>query len=195
MLPAPARIATPPTPTRKVSWNPAVPPPPVSGAAVGKILADRLGVGECDGLGECDGEWLGAGVSLADALALWVGVPVAVAVAVAVAVEVAVAVPPGEAVAVPELVPVGDPPGDRDVGVAEGVPLVQAATDADASTVTAAQPIALNLALSGFAAIVGRIFRAPPLRPAGRSQENAAGHKRKACRRHEEAMARSSLGY
>lgn len=156
-----------------------MPPPPVSGAAVGKILADGLGVGECDGLGECDGEWLGVGVSLADAL----GVGVAVAVAL------------GEAVGVAELVRVGDPPGDRDGGVAEGEPPVQAATDADASTVTVAQPIALNLALSGFPAIVERIFRGPPLRPAGRSEENAAGHKGNACRRYAEAMARSSLGY
>ena len=183
MLPAPTTIAAPPRPTRKVSWNPAVPPPPVSGAAVGKILADGLGVGECDGSGECDGEWLGVGVSLADALALRVGVPVAVAVAL------------GEAVGVAELVRVGDPPGDRDGGVAEGEPPVQAATDADASTVMVAQPIALNLALSGFPAIVGRIFREPPVRPAGRFQENAAGHKGKACRRDAEAMARSSLGY
>jgi hypothetical protein len=116
-------------------------------------------------------------------------------VAVAVPVAVAVAVPVAVAVGVPELVRVGDPPGDRDGGVAEGEPPEQAATDADESTVTAAQPIALNLALSSFPAIVGRIFRGPPLRPAGRSQENAAGHKRKACRRYAEAMARSSLGY
>ena len=179
MLPAPARIAAPPRPTRRVSWNPAVPPPPVCGAAVGKkVVADGLGVGE--------GVWVGVGVSLADALALWVGVPVAVAVAVTL----------GEAVGVPGLVLVGDPPGDRDGGAAEGdEPPVQAVTDADASTVTAAQPIALNLAPRGFPAIVGRIFREPPVRPAGRSQENAAGHKGKACRRDAEAMARSSLGY
>jgi hypothetical protein len=167
-----------------VSWNPAVPPPPVCGAVVGKnVVVDGLGVGEWVRAGVGDGEWLGVGVTLADALALWVGV------------LVAVAVPLGEAVGVPELVRVGDPPGDRDVGVAEGVPLVQAATDAEASTVTAAQPMALNLALSGFPAIVGRIFRAPPSCRAGSAGENAAGHKGKACRRHEEAMARSSLGY
>jgi len=183
MLPAPATIAAPPRPTRKVSWNPAVPPPPVSGAAVGKVLADGLGAGECVWLGVGDGEWLGVGVSLAEGLVLGVGVLVAVTVTL------------GEAVGVAEPVPVGDPPGDSDGGVAEGVPLVQAATDADASTVTVAQPIALNLAPSGFPAIVGRIFRKPPLHPAGRSQENAAGHKGKAWRRCAEAMARSSLGY
>jgi hypothetical protein len=187
MLPAPTTIAAPPRPTRKVSWNPAVPPPPVSGAAVGKVLADGLGAGECEwvgvGVGVGDGEWLGVGVALAEGLVLGVGVLVAVSVTV------------GEAVGVAELVPVGDPPGDSDGGVAEGVPLVQAAADADASTVTVAQPMALNLAPSGFPAIVGRIFREPPLRQAGRSQESAAGHKGKACRRYAEAMARSSLGY
>jgi hypothetical protein len=187
MLPAPTTIAAPPRPTRKVSWNPAVPPPPVSGAAVGKVLADGLGAGECEwvgvGVGVGDGEWLGVGVSLAEGLVLGVGVMVAVTVTV------------GEAVGVAELVPVGDPPGDSDGGVADGVPLVQAATEADASTVTVAQPIALNLAPSGFPAIVRRIFREPPLRQAGRSRENAAGHKGKARRRHAEAMARSSLGY
>jgi hypothetical protein len=185
MLPAPTTIAAPPRPTRKVSWNPAVPPPPVSGAAVGKVLADGLGGGVCEwvGVGVGDGEWVGVGVSLAEGLVLGVGVLVAVSVTV------------GEAVGVPELVPVGDPPGDSDGGVAEGVPLVQAATDADASTVTVAQPMALNLAPSGFPAIVGRIFREPPLRQAGRSQESAAGHKGKARRRCAEAMARSSLGY
>jgi hypothetical protein len=183
MLPAPTTIAAPPRPTRKVSWNPAVPPPPVSGAALGKVLADGLGGGVCVWVGVGDGEWVGVGVSLAEGVVLGVGVPVAVIVTV------------GEPVGVAGLVPVGDPPGDSDGGVAEGVPLVQAATDADASMVTVAQPIALNLAPSGFPAIVGRIFREPPLRQAGRSRENAAGHKGKACRRQAEAMARSSLGY
>lgn len=166
-----------------------MPPPPVSGAALGKVLADGLGGGVCDwvGVGVGDGEWLGVGVSLAEGVELGVGVPVAVIVTVGVAV--------GEPVGVAGLVPVGDPPGDSDGGVAEGVPLVHAATDADASRVTVTQPIALNLAPSGFPGIVGRIFREPPLRQAGRSRENTAGHKGKACRRRAEAMARSSLGY
>jgi hypothetical protein len=183
MLPAPTTIAAPPRPTRKVSWNPAVPPPPVSGAALGNVLADGLGGGVCEWVGVGDGEWVGVGVSLAEGVVLGVGVPEAVIVTV------------GEPVGVAGLVPVGDPPGDSDGGVAEGVPLVQATTDADASMVTVAQPIALNLAPSGFPAIVGRIFREPPLRQAGRSRENAAGHKGNACRRQAEAMARSSLGY
>jgi hypothetical protein len=48
MLPAPARIAAPPSPKSMTSWTPAVPPPPVPGAAVGYRLADRLGVGDTD---------------------------------------------------------------------------------------------------------------------------------------------------
>src|SRR5579864_4210941 len=35
MPPAPASIATPPSPRSTVSWNPAVPPPPVRGAPFG----------------------------------------------------------------------------------------------------------------------------------------------------------------
>src|SRR5712691_12642410 len=50
MLPAPARIAAPPRPKSRASWNPAVPPPPVAGAAVGNGLAD--GLGDADALPE-----------------------------------------------------------------------------------------------------------------------------------------------
>jgi hypothetical protein len=35
MLPRPATMAAPPSTAIPVSWNPAVPPPPVTGAAVG----------------------------------------------------------------------------------------------------------------------------------------------------------------
>jgi hypothetical protein len=44
MLPAPARIAPPPSPKSKTSWTPAVPPPPVEGGVLGNALADRRGV-------------------------------------------------------------------------------------------------------------------------------------------------------
>ena len=145
MLPAPARIAAPPSVTSRVSWNPAVPPPPVSGAAVGKAPADWVG-------GGAGAAALLAGAladallarALADVLALLPdGEAVAVPVGVPVAVPVGVAVPVPVGVAVP--VPVGEPPGANDVGVPEGVPPVQAETDADAST--AAHPIAINLPL------------------------------------------------
>jgi len=46
MLPAPARIAARPSPKSRASWNPAVPPPPVGGAAAGNGLAARPGVAE-----------------------------------------------------------------------------------------------------------------------------------------------------
>ena len=152
MLPAPARIAAPPRVTSRVSWNPAVPPPPVSGAAVGKALADWLGVGE--GLGGADL----LAEALADALALLVA---GVALDVSVGVPVGVDVPVGVSVTVP----VGEPPGANDVGVPEGVPPVQAETDADAST--AAHPIAINLPLSRVPAMTERIFIGPPRASAG----------------------------
>lgn len=50
MLPAPARIAATPSPKSRASWNPAVPPPPVGGAAVRNGLAAGLRV--ADGLAE-----------------------------------------------------------------------------------------------------------------------------------------------
>ncbi len=46
MLAAPASTAAPPRAKSRVSWNPAVPPPPVAGAAAGSRLADGLGVAE-----------------------------------------------------------------------------------------------------------------------------------------------------
>jgi hypothetical protein len=152
MLPAPARIAAPPRVTSRVSWNPAVPPPPVSGAAVGKALADWVGVGVGVGVAEGVGVAGLLAEALADALAL---------------------LPDGEAVAVPVdrpagvavLVPVGEPPGANDVGVPEGVPPLQAETDADAST--AAHPIAINLPLSRVPAMAERIFIGPPRASAG----------------------------
>src|SRR5579859_3572489 len=51
MLPAPARIASTPRQNSRTSWNPAVPPPPAPGGAVGNELADGLGGGDGLGLG------------------------------------------------------------------------------------------------------------------------------------------------
>jgi hypothetical protein len=45
MLPAPAAIAAAPITSSRPSWNPAVPPPPVTGAWVGMGLGDGLGLG------------------------------------------------------------------------------------------------------------------------------------------------------
>ena len=120
-----------------MSWNPAVPPPPVAGAAVRNGLADRLGV--------TDGESGGCGVAdrRAEGLTLALGV---------------VAAPLGRLVGV--AVPV--PAGDNGVGVAEGEDPVQAETDAEASMVNVAQPAMASLALSPVPMMVGRIFMGPP---------------------------------
>jgi hypothetical protein len=61
---------------------------------------------------------------------------------------------------VSDLVDVAESPGEKDVGVAEGVPPVQAERDTEAST--AAQPKAVNLALSVVPAMVVRMLRGPP---------------------------------
>ena len=77
-------MAAPPSTAIPASWNPAVPPPPVTGATVGNGvvttglgdgLAEGSGLGllESDGLGEADGlalalaEALGLGETLTDA--------------------------------------------------------------------------------------------------------------------------------
>lgn len=144
MLPAPATMARPPRLSSSVSWNPAVPPPPVAGAAVGKGLADGLGVGEAEWVGVADGVAEGVAVALAEGLAL------------AVAVEVAVAVAVGRPVLV------GEPPGGMDGGVADGELPEHAETDTEASTVTVAQAMALNLPLSRVPVMAERILMGPP---------------------------------
>jgi hypothetical protein len=70
MLPAPARIAPPPSAKSKTSWTPAVPPPPVEGAAVGNALADRLGVGDVLAVAVADafGDAVAVGDAVSDAV-------------------------------------------------------------------------------------------------------------------------------
>ena len=85
----PAAMAVPPSTASPASWNPAVPPPPVTGATVGNGvvntgLGDGLGEGsglglfESDGLGEADGlalaEALGLDETLTDAEPVTAGV-------------------------------------------------------------------------------------------------------------------------
>ena len=75
MLPAPASIAAPLTTNSRPSWSPAVPPPPVCGAAVGDEglgLAAGLGAGDRVGLGDADGR--GEGLALALGVLLLVAV-------------------------------------------------------------------------------------------------------------------------
>src|SRR5215469_18851136 len=52
MAPAPTRIASTPRQNSRTCWNPAVPPPPVPGAAVGNEWADGVGEGVGDGVGD-----------------------------------------------------------------------------------------------------------------------------------------------
>ncbi len=202
MLPAPARIAAPPRPKSRVSWNPAVPPPPVAGAAVGNVVADWLEV--ADGLGVADWLEVADGLGVADGLALALGV-------------VALAVPLGRMVGVAE----PDTPGENEVGVGEGEDAVQAETDAEATMAKVTQQAAVNLALRPVPMVVVRIVMGPPYASGrcrtrfpcpGIRREIAAGpvtaradrrqipgrangHKGKAHRRHRHEMACSSLKY
>ena len=117
MLPAPARTASTPRQKSRTSWNPAVPPPPVAGAAAGKGLADGLG----------DGDGLPIGVVAAG---LAVG-------AVALAVGVVLL---SEAVGVAG----GVPPGENAVGADDGgPPPVQAETDRETNIAKMTQPRAV----------------------------------------------------
>jgi hypothetical protein len=173
MLQVPARIAAAPSPKSSPSCKPAVPQPPVTGAAVGISLLDEV----------------------AGAVTVLVTVGVAAAVAVAVAVCVAVAeaeaeaeaeveltpgvpeeevvvvpdegVLPPEAGAVPEPVAVPEMLTDGvkvgTVGVVED-PL-QAVTATGARRVRAPQHRAVSLARSTVPAIVVRTFMGPPHAP------------------------------
>jgi hypothetical protein len=121
MPPAPARIASTPMQNGMTSWKPAVPPPPVPGAALGNELADGLRDGDGDGL----------------RLGLGLGVVVLGVVVLGVLPELlAPGVPPAEVVGVVGPVP----PGDNEVGVVDGEPAVQADTNAGATMAKAAQP-------------------------------------------------------
>ena len=212
MLPAPARIAAPPRPKSRASWNPAVPPPPVAGAAVGNGLADLLGVADDDA------EWLGVSEGDADRLGVSDELPEELALALALVLgEVAPVVPLGLVLGVADPVSAGK----NGVGVAEGEDVVQAETDSEASMVKVAQLTAVSLALSPVLMMIVRTFMGPPhasgrwrtrfpvLLPeeksradpvaarAGRRQVpgSADGHKGKAHGRKIHAMASSSSEY
>jgi hypothetical protein len=145
-----------------VSRNPAVPPPPVAGAAVGSGLADGLGAADCSADGDSDGDSDG----LAEGLVL----------------SEALAVPLGKMVEVGEVVPAGENEDDPAEGVDDPE---QAETAAEASMVMVPQPMTVSIALSPVPATVVRTFMEPPAR-SGRRQvpESADGHKGKAHGRH-----------
>jgi hypothetical protein len=130
MLPAPSSIATTPSPKSRTCWKPAVPPPPVAGAAVGTGLGVAVGLGVTVGLGVAVG--LGVVVGLGDTVRRGDTVGLAVALGVVLAEALAVA----EALA-----------EDDDVGNAVGEPdVVQAETAAEASMIRMPQPMVVSLA-------------------------------------------------
>src|SRR5690348_5059815 len=134
MPPAPTRIASTPRQNSRTCWNPAVPPPPVPGAAGGNELADEPGEdGPAPDGGALEGGALDGGALEGGALdggALDGGgldVPPEVG---------ALGVPLAETVGVAGL----DPPAENEGGVV-GVELVeQADTDAVVSMAKAAHP-------------------------------------------------------
>ena len=144
MLPAPPSTAAPPRARSRPSWNPAEPPPPVAGAAVGNGLADGLGVTVGVGVGVGVADPLGDGLGLA--LAEWLSVPL------------------GEA----DAVGVGVLAGENEDEAAEGVPAEQAeiATEAQQHLAMALKPVMVSIALSPAPAMVVRTLMDPPSIPA-----------------------------
>jgi hypothetical protein len=145
MLPAPTSIAAAPTAKSRPSCNPAVPPPPVAGAAFGVWLVDEVAVTVTVAVA------VGGGA----VLEVTPGVPDEV-------------VPPSEACAVAGPVPVDEVLTDVEiegiVGVGEEVEL-QAETATGASRIRAPQPRAVSLAPSAVLALVVRTFMRPPRAP------------------------------
>jgi hypothetical protein len=141
-----------PMTSSEACWNPAVPPPPVAGAAVGAGLAVGLGETVGDGLGDAVGEGdglvVGLGLELGLVLGELLGEPDPVADA------------PAEDEAGAEVV--GSAPDEGDPEHAERV--------MEASTVTMPQQTPASLRLDLLPATVLRTFMEPP---------HASGRKRR----------------
>ena len=142
-------MAAPPSTASPASWNPAVPPPPVTGAAVGtNEVNEGLGDGLDDGVGD------GVGLSPLDAAGLCevFGLsevpPLAVLVAELVTEE--------ETDADPVTV------GENTDGGEEVPPDVQAESAKKATTVMRPQPTAVSLARCAVHAMAVRAFIEPP---------------------------------
>lgn len=153
MLPRPATIAAPPTTASPASWNPAVPPPPVTGAPLGTGLGDGLGEGSGIGLSDADG--------LAEALALALSDELALSLALALVLDEAP--PPAVLVAV-ELTPT-EPLAEGmyvDAGGVEAEPEVQAESATQASTVVRPQPTAVSRTRCDVHAMAVRALIEPP---------------------------------
>jgi hypothetical protein len=136
-------MAAPPSTASPVSWNPAVPPPPVTGAAVGNGL-DGTVDGAAEGVGE------GVGLSSAEALAD----------ALAEELVLALAEAPAEVLSEVVALAVGVNTVPDDEGV-EGLE-VQAESATQASTVVRPQPTAVSLTLCAVHAMAVRAFIEPP---------------------------------
>ena len=163
MLPRPATIAAPPTTASPASWNPAVPPPPVTGAAVGTRLGD--GLGEGSGLGLSDADGLAEALALSDELALSLALALELDEAVLVAVEVS----PAEPLAVGRNV---------DGGGVEAEPEVQAESATQASMVVRPQPTTVSRTRCDVPAMAVRALIEPP-RVLGNDHFPVAGRRNK----------------
>src|SRR6516165_10162567 len=154
MLARPAAMATPPSTASPASWNPAVPPPPVTGASVGT------------GLGEGTGE----GVSVPDSAG--------VAEELSVGVEVP---PPRASLDADELGALGDNTVTDEVGLLVPVPVpvpldVQAESATQARMVIRPQPTAVSLNRCAVDAMAVRALIGPPHTP-GNDHFPAAGRR------------------
>jgi hypothetical protein len=165
MPPAPASIAAIPIPRSRGSWNPAVPPPPVGGAAVGNGLAVGLAVGE--GVGLAVGLGVALGVRLGVALRVGLGVVLALGLCDGLGDDDAelLGEPLSELLGVAEALVPGD-----DVGSAPDDALPeQAETAMEASMARMPQLTAVNLVRSPVLEVTARPFTEPP-HASGRSR-------------------------
>jgi hypothetical protein len=158
MLPRPATIAAPPTTASPASWNPAVPPPPVTGAALGTGLGDGLEEGSGLVLSDADGLAEVLVVSLADELAVAVALSLALVLALALVLDEA---PPLAVLVAEELTP-PEPPAVGDNTVTGGVPEVQAESATQASMVVRPQPTAVSRTRCDVHAMAVRALIEPP---------------------------------
>jgi hypothetical protein len=151
MLPAPASIAAAPSPRSTVSWNPAVPPPPVGGAAFGIGLVvggdgDKFPSRVVEGLADGPGDGLfervapGLGVVLPG---LGVVLPGLGVVLPGLGVVVPALPLEEETAGLAEVLLVGDDVGGS---AAEGEDVVQADTTAQANMAAMPQPTARHVA-------------------------------------------------
>src|SRR5580693_2143551 len=139
MLPRPATIAKPPTTARPASWNPAVPPPPVTGAPLGTGVYEGLG----DGLAE----------------GLWLALDVVDGVAEELALELALSDTDALALADAPALALGEP---LNTVTEEEVPEVQAESATQAIMVVRPQPTAVYRTLCDVHAMAVRTLIEPP---------------------------------